>query len=205
MSLGNFTEMIRDIDEAFSLLRQEKMEDMVGRHTFAQACWQIAMQLYPEALRTLHEAGQTFRKLGGTHGLTQTIAMLAYVVYRLGRPTLAQAYALATLRSASALQLYLPIAFVLPTIALLLLDQGELERATELYALAERHAYVGKSRYFAQLAGNTMAAAAQQAPTMAAAAADRGQTLDLWQTAHQLLTELPNLGWDESGKESIAV
>ena len=76
----------------------------------------------------------------------------------------------------------------LPAIALLLVDQGDFERAIELYALATRYPLVRNSRWFEDVAGRHIAAAAKALPPEVVAAAQvRGQARDLWQTVEEIL------------------
>jgi hypothetical protein len=78
----------------------------------------------------------------------------------------------------------------------MLADAGEVERAVELYALAESHPFVAKSQLFEGIAGRCVeAAAAALPPDVVAAARERGRALDWWGTAAELLDELPKLGW----------
>jgi hypothetical protein len=79
----------------------------------------------------------------------------------------------------------------LPLCALLLADQGEVARAVELYALASRHPHVANSRWFEDVAGKQVAAAAAALPPDAVAAAqERGRERDLETTVEELLAEL---------------
>ena len=66
-----------------------------------------------------------------------------------------------------------------------------LERAVELYALASRHLPVAGSRWFEDLFGRHIAAAAAALPPGAVVAAqERGRAGDLCAMAAELLTEL---------------
>jgi hypothetical protein len=68
----------------------------------------------------------------------------------------------------------------------------------ELYALAESHPFVANSQLFEDIAGRFIeAAAATLAPDVVAAARERGRALDWWDTAAELLDELPKLGWTD--------
>jgi len=79
----------------------------------------------------------------------------------------------------------------LPAIALLLADEGEKERAVELYALASRYPLVANSRWFEDVAGRHIAAVAATLPPDAVAAAqERGQARTLEVTVAELLVEL---------------
>jgi len=84
-----------------------------------------------------------------------------------------------------------PLRFELPLMALLLLDEGEAERAVELYAAAQQSPYIAHSRWFAEVAGRQIDAAANALPPETAAAArQRGQAHDLETLAPALRAEL---------------
>ena len=85
----------------------------------------------------------------------------------------------------------MPGLFGLAGIALLLADEGDVERALELYALAARHPFVAKSRWFEDVAGRHIEAAAETLPAQRVTAArKRGQTRELAPTVSELLAEL---------------
>ena len=85
----------------------------------------------------------------------------------------------------------LAILWTLPLAALLLADEGEAERAVELYALAESHPLVANSRWFEDVAGQHIARVATSLPPgVAARARERGQALVLGEAAMDLLGEL---------------
>jgi hypothetical protein len=76
-------------------------------------------------------------------------------------------------------------------ISLLLADEGQIERAIELSALASRYPFVGNSRWFGDLAGSQITALAANLPEAAVTAArQRGKARDLTATMEELLTEL---------------
>ncbi len=83
----------------------------------------------------------------------------------------------------------------LPAMALLLLDDGAPARAVELYPLAWRYPYVANSRWFEDVAGREISAAAEALPPeVVAAAQERGRARDLWATVEELLDELKEGG-----------
>ena len=85
----------------------------------------------------------------------------------------------------------MPLPFTLSGIALLLADGGQEERAVEVYTLAARTPFVANSRWFEDIAGREIAAAALALPPEVAAAAEaRGRVRDLWATVEELLVEL---------------
>jgi hypothetical protein len=81
--------------------------------------------------------------------------------------------------------------WVLPFVALLMAEQGQAERAVEIYALASRYPYVANSRWYEDLVGQRIAAvAATLPPEVVAAAQERGRARDLWTTVEELAVEL---------------
>jgi predicted ATPase/DNA-binding SARP family transcriptional activator len=89
---------------------------------------------------------------------------------------------------------------LLPAMALYLVAQGETARAVELHALATRHPYVAHSRWFEDVAGRQIEAAAADLPQeVVAAARVRGQARDLDQTLQELLLELQESADEQPG------
>jgi tetratricopeptide (TPR) repeat protein len=88
-------------------------------------------------------------------------------------------------------QRFMELMVALAGIALLTADEGEAERATELYALASRYPFVANSHWFEDVVGRHIAAvAATLHPQVAAAAQERGRGRDLVATVGELLVEL---------------
>jgi hypothetical protein len=75
--------------------------------------------------------------------------------------------------------------------ALLLAADGEKERAVELYALASRYPLVSQSRWFADVVGRQITAAADTLPAdQVAVLQEHGRARDLEATVAELLSEL---------------
>ena len=91
---------------------------------------------------------------------------------------------------------FIPLLHLMPIIPVVLADTGEVERAVELYALAESHPFVANSKLFEDIAGRHIkAAGAALPPDVVEAAQARGRALDWWDTAAELLDELAERGW----------
>jgi DNA-binding SARP family transcriptional activator/predicted ATPase len=119
------------------------------------------------------------------------LACLALAAWGLGNRAEAQEHLRAQLAWAQESQMLMPALFGLVAAARLLADEGEMERAVELYALASRYPFVANSRWFADVAGNNIRAAAATLPELVVTAArDRGQSRDLHATVAELLGEL---------------
>jgi tetratricopeptide (TPR) repeat protein len=88
-------------------------------------------------------------------------------------------------------RMLMPALFGLAGAARLLADEGEGERAMELYALASRYPFVANSRWFEDVAGSQMTALEARLPVaVVTAARERGQARELDATVGELLTEL---------------
>ena len=84
-----------------------------------------------------------------------------------------------------------PLLWTLPVTARLLACEGQIERAVELYGLASRYPFVANSRWFEDVAGHHLTAAAATLPSAAVTASrERGRARDLIATVEELLSEL---------------
>lgn len=64
------------------------------------------------------------------------------------------------------------------------------QQTVEIYALLNRHEFVANARWFGDVFGQVVEkAAANLPPDTVAAAKARGEGVDLWQAARQLLAE----------------
>jgi tetratricopeptide (TPR) repeat protein len=79
----------------------------------------------------------------------------------------------------------------LPAAALLFADQGEVERAVEIYELACQRPFVANSQWYEDVFGKHIAAMAESLPPeVVDAARQRGRERDPWETAKEILAEL---------------
>lgn len=86
---------------------------------------------------------------------------------------------------------FMPLIYGLPTAALLLADEGVIDRAVEVYACVSHHAFVANSRWFEDVAGRHLAqVAASLPPDVVSAARARGREQDLEAMARELLDNL---------------
>ena len=137
------------------------------------------------------ESASLFEAIGQRNEWTIAIAGLGYVALAQRRIVVAQRYLYRALETGARIHdtglMILPI----PTAALLFAEMGEEELAVEIYALASRYPYVAKSRFYDDIIGKHIAAAAATLPPdVVSAAQQRGRARDLWETAEELLEEL---------------
>jgi tetratricopeptide (TPR) repeat protein len=149
---------------------------------------------YGQAERWLQESAGLCREIRQRGHQGQALALLALIARGSGDQGQARQHLGEALRVAAHVRDYETFMFqliVVSAMALLLADEGQLERAVELYAIASRYPLVANSRLLEDLAGRHMAAAAAQLPADTAAAAQaRGRARDLEATVADLLAEL---------------
>ena len=154
----------------------------------------LATGEYGEAERWLREAVDICRELRQWGHLGQALALSALVARGSGHLPQARQHLGEALRVAQDVHDYETFMFqmtVVSAMALLLADEGQGERAVELYAMASRYPLVANSRLLEDLVGRRMAAvAAQLAPEVATAAQARGRAGDLEAAVADLRAEL---------------
>jgi predicted ATPase/DNA-binding SARP family transcriptional activator len=151
----------------------------------------LARQAYIEAQQWLQECVALLGEVGQREEEGVALAELGHAALGMGQRLQAQQHLCSALRVASETGAMAPSIFSIAKVALLLADQGEVERAVELYALASRYPYIGNSRYWEDIAGKPIAAVAATLPPEAVTAArERGRARDMAATLAELLVEL---------------
>jgi serine/threonine protein kinase/predicted ATPase len=152
---------------------------------------------YGQAQAILETALPFFRNISQQDNLGWVLALLGYASLaqdKAGtvRPSeQAKAYILEALQVGSEIGAFFPLLYAMPAAALLLAVKGQPERAVEIYTLASRYRFVSASRWFAEVAGKQIEAIAASLPPEAVKAAqERGQALNIQETARQLAAEL---------------
>jgi predicted ATPase/DNA-binding NarL/FixJ family response regulator len=140
-----------------------------------------ADDLFKECLPILRASGRNFGRISACQG---------YVARGLNKISLAEASFLEFLSKSIIDEDYALLIHTLPGLALLYADQGEIERAVELYALASTQGIVANSKWFADIAGDEIAKMAEELPKdVQEQATERGRALDLWDTAAIVMGE----------------
>ena len=94
----------------------------------------------------------------------QDLACLGYIARKMNQTEMVQGYFLDALQLAIEENGLLALFHTLPGIALFYADKAEIERAVELYALASTLGMVANSKWFDDIAGDEIAAAAEELP-----------------------------------------
>jgi tetratricopeptide (TPR) repeat protein len=151
----------------------------------------LAEAAYDKAGKWLHQGLPNYERFGQHWLLSELRSTFAYLACKQEHLTQAREYLRGAVQIAVESRQRNAALQSLLAMALLLLDGGETERAVELYALASRYPYVANSRWFEDVAGREITAAAEALPPdVVARAQERGRARDLWAAVEELLDEL---------------
>lgn len=117
--------------------------------------------------------------------------LLGIVSLNMNQPKQAKGHIRVGLQKGLDISSYLVLIPALGAAALYLADQGDLERGIEIYALASRHPWIGKSRWYQDVIEEPLInLTASLSPEVIAAARKRGRERDIDKTVQELLAEL---------------
>ena len=175
------------LQEALSLAKKNNAYNLAAAFR-SLGMLALAEHDYYEANSLCKQGVTLFRQVNQPILLGLCLTIQAYAARGLGQPHQATDYLTEALQYGHEVGSIEPICYALPVIALLLADQGDIDRAVELYALANRQPSARNSQWFEDVAGRHIAAAAKNLPPEVVAAAQaRGQARDLWQTVEEIL------------------
>jgi hypothetical protein len=128
-----------------------------------------------------------------------SMAALARAALGLGDRREAYRKLLEGLETAVQIRAFIPLLHLLPIAALLQAQEDETatkERALTLMALGKSQQFLAKAQLFEDIAWRQVREATASLPKdVVAAAQERGEALDWWETAEALLHELKAHGW----------
>ncbi len=151
----------------------------------------LAEGSYSEAQRLLQGSVAAHRIHGAVHDVGLSLGSLAIAARAAGKLVQARKHVCEALHMALEIGCFLVLIHGLPAASLLLADEGQGERAIEVYALASCYRCVADSLWYEDVVGRHIAALAATLPPGAVAAAQEcGRARDLETTARELLTEL---------------
>jgi tetratricopeptide (TPR) repeat protein len=143
-----------------------------------------------EARRLLLDSIAAYETVGWTEFAAESQSVLPYAALGLGDADEARRHLVEALRWTTERGSFPVLLSAFPVAGLLLLDQGEEERAVEIYATACTLPAVANSRWYEDVAGRPIAEAAAKLPAeVVAAAQERGRARDTWATAKELVVE----------------
>jgi tetratricopeptide (TPR) repeat protein len=198
LHLGRYEEAGTQAQRCLTLAREADHKWAVGYSLVVLGATDLAGAAYGDAQKPLQESVGIFQELGQLPGLRFARLYLGMAARGLGQRRQERQHLYEALRTMVKTRDVMDHMGALPAVALLLIDEGQLEWAVELYALASRHLFVANSRWFEDVAGKQItAAAAKLPPEVVVAAQERGRARDLWDTAEELLVE-----WEEHGSQN---
>jgi hypothetical protein len=157
---------------------------------FPRGASQIGSSGSPQAQRLLRESIAAHEDGGTPHNVGITLGGLGLAVRGSSQAARARQHLCRALRMGVGPGSCLPLMHGLPGIALLLANEGQHERAVEVYALASRYPGVANSQRYKGVVGRHIAAAKSLPQGVVAAAQERGRARDLHATVAELLAEL---------------
>jgi tetratricopeptide (TPR) repeat protein len=193
--LGCYAEARADAQQGVALSGQAKHRWGVGFAQFVDGLGAVAEGSGREALALFQEAGAVFEELRHRENRGWVLGPLGLAAREAGETAQVRECVVEALKTGVDLGAFLPVMYGLPAAALLLADQGAVERAVEVYACASRYGFVANSCWFEEVASRPIAAAAAVLPAeLIEAARERGQAQAWEAMAAELLTELENPG-----------
>jgi predicted ATPase/DNA-binding SARP family transcriptional activator len=148
-----------------------------------------------QAWKHLQESAEILENINMLTVLPDVLFCLAYTARLLKDRQQAIQYMIQAIKIVIETKQLNPMRFELPGMALLLADQGQVERAVEFYSTALKSPYITNSRWFDDIAGQHIAELSTTLPQdVLAAAQKRGQARDLWETLNEILDELSEKG-----------
>jgi tetratricopeptide (TPR) repeat protein len=191
LHLGQYKGARAQAQMSLPLAREIGIPALIGRSLHVLGAVALAGETYAQAHQLLQESVAVYREVGAQERLAQALAVASYAARWMGDLRQAEEHLFAALSTVAHMGVLRPLVYALPAMALLLVDRGQQERAIELYALASGYPFVANSRWFEDVAGKQIAAAAATLqPDMVAAARERGRARDVEATVKELLSEL---------------
>jgi tetratricopeptide (TPR) repeat protein len=193
--LGRYAEARADAQQGAALSRQAKHRWGVGFAQFVDGLGAVAEGSSRQALALFQEAVTVFEEVRHRENQGWVLGPLGLAARGADEMDLARECVVEALGTGVELGAFVPVMYGLPAAALLLADQGAVERAVEVYACASRYGFVANSCWFEEVAGKPIAAAAAVLQAeLIEVARERGQAQAWEAMAAELLTELENPG-----------
>ena len=191
MFWGRYEAARQYAQSGLTLARQIGSSFNIGLGLFVLGHAALAESALAEAQRVLSESLTMYETVSDMEAVITIRVLIGCVALKRGQPAVVRPYLSQALRFGLASRRIRIATGVLPVLALLLLEQGQIEQAVELYALLKRLQVVARSPWFEDVAGKQIAAAAATLPTeMVLAAQAQGQTGDMWATLELFLAEV---------------
>ena len=190
LHLGRYPLSLDSLNQAVRLARASQVEQedrFSARRSWLRGAIQLAEGDYQEAYDLLHSGMRRWKISMSEHFFTPQ-AWLGMAAHYLEKPSEARRRSKAEMKAALEAHALPGLLAGMACMALWLSDDGQIQRAVEIYATLSRQSLFANSRWFQAVAGDALEAIALDLPVdeMEAALA-RGRQLDLWQAAQDML------------------
>jgi DNA-binding SARP family transcriptional activator/predicted ATPase len=190
LHMGAYHTALRVAEETVSLARQVGWSRGISHGKLVLGEVALAKADYAQAHRILQESLLGLKELTEEPADVNPAAWLGLAARGLERRPEAWQCLVSALEWASKFRGVPELMVTLAGIALLLADEGQTERAIELYALVSSQPFVANSRWFEDVAGQQLTPMAANLPkAVVTAARERGRARDLDATVGELLAE----------------
>jgi predicted ATPase/DNA-binding SARP family transcriptional activator len=187
-NLGLYDQAWANEEEALAIWQETGYRDGLAMDYMGLGGIALAREAFSEARDWFEHSLTLSREIGNRRDIASSLAHLGLAERGLGRPALAWQHLGEALRTAAEIGSRAPILTSLAGLAVLLADEGDVERALALYALATRYPDMRASRYYEDITGRYVdAAAATLPPERIEAARERGRARDLDATVMEVL------------------
>jgi predicted ATPase/DNA-binding SARP family transcriptional activator len=187
--LGRYEEAL----QGASLTGRLKHRWSVGFSHFVEGLATLAEGAHDEALALFQGAIAAFDEVRQRENRGWALGPLGLAARGAGDTALARQCVVEALEIGVELGVFMPVMYGLPVAALLLADQGAVERAVEVHACASCYEFVNGSRWFEDMVGQQIRAVAASLPTeVLASARERGRAQNWNAMAAELLNEFGN-------------
>jgi predicted ATPase/DNA-binding SARP family transcriptional activator len=192
ISLGEYALSEVHIREALNFLDLSPEEDIqkgIDRWCLAKVL--LVTGRLTEALVQIEASLEIDRRMTGKHNLGRDLSTLSLVEYMQGHKENAWAHVQESIELFQQYQHYDWMIYAASTLAVLLADRGECERAFSLYGVITRYPEAATSKWFEDAFWCHIHQACAELPTdVVEAAIGRGRQLDIWGYMQELIEEL---------------
>ncbi len=186
--MGKYTEAYDSILNNIALAEEFHLKREIGFGYYNLGIYGLATGDLEQAYMWENKGTKYYQEIGATEFWCNALAVLIFITHAMGRQNEASDYLRLALENTIPIKGVFPMMHITLAGALLLADRGELEKALELAALANRYPYVGNSSWCKDVAGPEIQAIEESLPPeVAAAARERGLKRDIWEAAEELL------------------
>lgn len=189
--LGQYVQAQKELIRSLELVREKNDR---GKEASVLCCLgylALVNEAYDEAQAAFMEGYRLFKETEGDAYTFEALSGLGFSTFFRGDFGQSYDYIIQLLTEGLRRKDFLWLLFALPVLALYLVFSGEAERATTVWAQTQCHPFVANSKWYEDVVGLKLTAAATSLPLdVADLARRRGQGAALWQMAEALLAEL---------------